>query len=76
MTHLNNCLVTGPSAAQVLTPGDDSTQISLLTVMIGWIVIAIILYFLRPNSWRIRDNSKKNQNGNNGNGDRDHQFVL
>jgi len=73
----NECFtqVTGPSSSAVLTPGDDGTQISLLTVMIGWIVIAMILYFLRPNSWRARNN-KKNSNGNGRNGDGDNRYVL
>ncbi|CAG2114394.1 unnamed protein product, partial [Medioppia subpectinata] len=54
-----NDVMSGPSTAGVLTPGDEGTQLSLMTVMIGWIVLVMILYLLRPNSWRRRSHTKK-----------------
>jgi len=75
-----NDVMSGPSTAGVLTPGDEGTQLSLMTVMIGWIVIAMILYFLRPNSWRRSSHTKKGPNGGAGGGGQDpdpnNRFVL
>lgn len=62
-------VLSGPSTGGLVSPGDDGTQLSMLTVLVGWILIAMILYFLRPNSWRRRSETKKHSNG--GNDDRD-----
>ncbi|XP_054155398.1 small integral membrane protein 14-like [Oppia nitens] len=79
-------LLSGPSTNGVTAPGaDDTAQLSLMTFMIGWIVIAMILYLLRPGSWRRRTDTKKgHQNGPGGSGgnprdggdDPDHRFVM
>jgi len=82
----NECFtegLSGPSTAGVVAPGDEGTQLSLLTLMIGWIVIAIILFVLRPSSWRRHSSNKKQPNGGQGgDGDREDRdpnrdrFVL
>ena len=71
--------VVGPNNAGVLTPGDDATETSMLTLIIGWIMIAMVLLFLRPNLIRRlfpERNQKSNNNNPRGNGDPDNQPVL
>jgi len=73
-----NDVLTGPSNAGVFNGGNDGTQLSFMTLMIGWMIIAMILYFMRPSTWLRRSDTKKNPNNGGGNGGRDpdHQFVL
>lgn len=60
---------------------NDGMQMSMMTLMVGWIVLAMILYFLRPSSLRNKKVEKKRPNdqdrGDRGDrGDEDHQSVL
>jgi len=79
MARLMNLLRSSQSECtdnECYTPGDglpgvegSAQQFTFWTVMVGWIVLAIVLYFMRPA--RRQTEGKSNGNGNGG-ADRGH----
>jgi len=73
--------VTGPTPSGGLA-GDDGSSFSMMTLMVGWIVIAMVLYLMRPSTMRrVHSNDKKRPPSNGqggegeGGGDNDHAPV-
>jgi len=49
----------------------SESQLTFMTLMMGWILIAVVLYFMRPNRRQSKNPMKPSPDANQGNGDQD-----